>query len=713
MKNKFFLSVIALPLLICASTSAKILRVPATHPSIQAAINAATHGDTVLVAPGTYFENVIFRGKRIVVASHYLLNGDASFIRSTIINGSRPTHPDTASCVLIINREDTTTVLAGFTLTGGRGTRWRDEHGAGDYWEGGGILTALSSPTIRDNFIVNNEAINISRAVSAGGGGMRCGDAAPRILNNVMLGNRALYGGGLVLNYCSNALVRNNVIAENRVYQAVPGVPTFGGGGIWINVSQTNLRIANRIENNTLIGNSAFGDLTSGSAGRGGAMAVVNSAIVTARNNIFWSNAQAQGGAIAADGATFSLSYSSVEGGYAGTGNLALHPAFADSGYYLSPNSPCVDAGDPSTDYNDVADVSGQALWPARGTVRNDMGAYGGPHAKVLAEFSRAKLTLSPTSYDFGNILPGNSTVLAIPLSNGGARRLAVHDVRIASGTATITRLTALPLAITPASSSMLELRWSPAQNGVLLDTLLLFTNDTTQLNPQRLVLYGNANPTPRTEINTALLNLGDIDINTPRVDTTFWVYNRGTGPDSIYLSIDYRATRPPSALNLSPLAASLAAGDSIRITFSIFPRAFTPPLLSLYTPRLIVTSRFNLGATRFEKNTRFRIVGMLAVNDREENFPETFRLEQNYPNPFSRLGGTNTRLRFQLPEAQHVELHVYDELGREIATLINTHMQAGTHEVDFSTASLPVGVYYYVLRAEKFQARRKMVVLR
>ena len=100
---------------------ATIINVPANYPTIQAAILATANGDTVLVAPGTYFENLNFRGHKIVLTSLYYLNKDTSFIKSTIINGSQPSNPDTASCVIINSGEDSTTVLQGFTLTGGGG----------------------------------------------------------------------------------------------------------------------------------------------------------------------------------------------------------------------------------------------------------------------------------------------------------------------------------------------------------------------------------------------------------------------------------------------------------------------------------------------------------------------------------------------------------------------------------------------------------------
>jgi len=67
-----------------------IIAVPRDYVTIQAAINAAVNGDTVLVSPGTYFENINFRGKNIVVASDYILTSDPSSIKNTIINGSAP-----------------------------------------------------------------------------------------------------------------------------------------------------------------------------------------------------------------------------------------------------------------------------------------------------------------------------------------------------------------------------------------------------------------------------------------------------------------------------------------------------------------------------------------------------------------------------------------------------------------------------------------------
>ena len=80
------------------------------------------------------------------------------------------------------------------------------------------------------------------------------------------------------------------------------------------------------------------------------------------------------------DGGAADVSYCNVEGGYEGTENIDADPMFVGDRYYLPPYSASVDAGDPDASYNDPFDPANPSLanWPAMGTLRNDMGAYGG-----------------------------------------------------------------------------------------------------------------------------------------------------------------------------------------------------------------------------------------------------------------------------------------------------------------------------------------------
>ena len=347
----------------------RMIHVPADYLTIREGIHASVNGDTVVVSPGEYFENLNFRGKKIVLTSLWYLDRDTSFIRTTIINGSQPLQPDSASCVIFSHGEDATTFLQGFTLRGGKGTKWRDMHNGGSYREGGGILIELSSPVIRYNIIIYNLATATTGGVeSAGGGGIRIGDGNPQILNNIIAYNQGKYGAGIVLNY-TGVTIRNNLIAYNTGSSEY-----YGGSGIWsYNVHGTDERL---IENNTIVNNEA-------TTGTGGVLAY--SCKLTLRNNVIWGNKPVAKQVLNAEGGTMQVTYCDIQNGLAGKGNISADPLTGADSFQLSDLSPAIDKGDSTELYNDPQDPghTGMAKYPAKATVRNDMGAYGGPGAAI------------------------------------------------------------------------------------------------------------------------------------------------------------------------------------------------------------------------------------------------------------------------------------------------------------------------------------------
>nr|NQU94399.1 S8 family serine peptidase [Bacteroidota bacterium] len=201
-------------------TPNNFINIPEDYPTIQQGIDVADEGDTVLVAPGTYVENINFSGKNITVASHFLTTNDTAYISQTIIDGDSIT-----SVVVFENGEDSSAVLNGFTLTKGSGTVIPWPIGPGTY--GGGIYISASRPSICNSIISGNYADN--------GGGIYSGGLYPDSSNATLLNvtlklNSANdFGGGLYIGYGSHLTLVDSKIEENFA--------NYGGGVCCGNIS--------------------------------------------------------------------------------------------------------------------------------------------------------------------------------------------------------------------------------------------------------------------------------------------------------------------------------------------------------------------------------------------------------------------------------------------------------------------------------------------
>jgi hypothetical protein len=101
---------------------------------------------------------------------------------------------------------------------------------------------------------------------------------------------------------------------------------------------------------------------------------------------------------------------------------------------------------------------------------------------------------------------------------------------------------------------------------------------------------------------------------------------------------------------------------------------------------------------------------GISSVNG-EDELPKQFTLNQNYPNPFN----PSTVISYQLPVASHVSLKIFNQLGQEIATLVDEFQQAGKHNSQFSilNSEFSSGIYFYTLKTYSFTQTKKMLLLK
>ena len=88
---------------------------------------------------------------------------------------------------------------------------------------------------------------------------------------------------------------------------------------------------------------------------------------------------------------------------------------------------------------------------------------------------------------------------------------------------------------------------------------------------------------------------------------------------------------------------------------------------------------------------------------------PAAYELSQNYPNPFNPA----TMIRFGLPENTRVRLTIYNQIGEQVAELVNGQMEAGYHQITWNASTMSSGVYFYEIKTEKFRSVKKLILMK
>ena len=348
----------------------------ADYGKIQDAINAAAGGDTIIVMPGTYVENINMQGKAITLRSTDPTDG--AVVLATIIDGG-----GIGSVITCSSYEEPNTVIEGFLIRNGAATD------VGDYYYGGGMYNYYSSPTVSNCTFSGNTAYGTygfgggmsnnnssptvtnctfsSNTADLDGGGMYNVNSSPTVSNCTFSGNTTNHndggGGGMCNNYYSSPTVTNCTFSGNSASD-------LGGGGGIRNYDSSDPTVINctfsgnsareygggmwNINNSSpTVSNCTFSNNTA-NIGGGGMHNYYSSPTVS--NCILWGNTAYLGNEIYNDSSAPVISYSDIAGcflggswdtsiGTNGGGNIDANPLFVDV-VRLAQGSPCIDAGD-------------------------------------------------------------------------------------------------------------------------------------------------------------------------------------------------------------------------------------------------------------------------------------------------------------------------------------------------------------------------------
>lgn len=411
------------------AAAAAVLHVPADYATIQAAIVVAASGDEVVLANGTYTGvgniNLDFLGKSITLRSAggdpnactidcqgldraiYIHDGAGPALVQGIgiVNGRPPSINGGGILCLASELRVENCNFLGDAIIPGDGLVDATGYGAG-----GGIYSEGGSLTVNGCRFENCSVYSYAFEDYCGGGGICVMGGSARVTNcyfsNCSADVSCYYGGGAVAAFEATIVVHNNEMISCGAHG--------DGGGFWGQTCTIDIR-GNRISqcsgfhNSGAIGldtcdgtiaNNVLCDNTAGEGGGAMLIAYGGASITgcTIANNdgqygsgglctsyitqvgvtncIFWGNIGGSGSQISSYGTSAPVvTYSDVQGGWTGVGNLNSDPYFADFDYHLGSYSVCINAGDPA--YAPAAgekDIDGQMRkWPRTGRV--DIGA--------------------------------------------------------------------------------------------------------------------------------------------------------------------------------------------------------------------------------------------------------------------------------------------------------------------------------------------------
>ena len=672
--------------------SAGIVRVPQDQLSIQAGINAAANGDTVLVADSTYYENINFLGKAITVASYMIMDNDSTHRDSTIINGSQPTNPDIGSVVSFVSGEDTTSVLYGFTITRGTGTLYDSDNRIG-----GGIYYENSGACIVHNKIISNTISNVQRGWGGAIGTYPWLQDLHQIIiknniieSNTINGNDRTRGGGI-------CLIQGKISRNKIRFNACSSVTyTSVGGGIECFCDTTFHRTLVVIDSNLITYNQTA---STQSAGIGGGVDIQFSNVHLLGNVISHNKVSGISPAGCGIRLLFSKEISIVKD------NIVLHNSYGNA-------SDCIGGGlvligtrgvtiEGNYFINNISNTLGGGIYDQEtsGTTISDnefvsnrtdsSWAAGGGVLCYLSDIVITRnLFKGNSSFQGGGLVSQNCNLL---LTNNLFTQNKAYNMAGAIG---VGQEPPIPI---------INEMWNNTIIGNVADSAAGIMLGGLNLKMLNTICWGNiAAFAPEIYVLQGIMDVSYSDIR--------------FGSDSIEVAPGATLNWLSGNINTDP---QFVIDDSL---YHLLPD-HSNPCVNTGTDSIQINGKWHYCPPDDYEGDERPFQGVKADIGADETpvppdgielqpvagIPSYYTLSQNYPNPFN----PTTTIEFALPRSGLIKLEIYNILGEKVSTLVSKHLMAGNYKYEWDAKDLASGLYFYRMESSDFVESRKMLLIR
>ena len=335
----------------------------------------------------------------------------------------------------------------------------------------------------------------------------------------------------------------------------------------------------------------------------------------------------------------------------------------------------------------------------SEGTINHFVGGFAIIHTESPGPGSpEPNITVEPESLIFDTTAVGSSSVDMLSITNTGSDTLLIYNLFSPDS---IFSVNTDSLNVLPGDDQIVLVTFVPNQPTDYSSDLFIVNND------------------PETDTLVVLLTgVGFIRAPEISVDPIYLAFDTtAAGSSNLKLLTIYNTGN--ATLTISNISSTESVFSTNLTSYDIQPGdsqmvqvAFTPTEPIIYTSNLFVISNDSEMDTLIVPVSGVGI--MLARIELDAQLPHTLVLYPNYPNPFNPV----TTLRYDLPEQTHVNITVYDMLGRQVKTLINHTQDAGYKSVIWNATNdygkpVSAGIYLYQIQAGEYISTKKMVLLK